>query len=213
MTDKSPRETIYVSHDIEKTGSFLIKNPINSIGFFISDSQGKCLETFKMNIKVCAPARDSSGKITSYGDFEPRCWNEFYSKLSKEIYNKTLTNPEPKSATDAWKTIAQWINALEVKYPTCAITFITDNASFDTASIDYALELYADRAPMRYSTTGAYRNVLCSSAMTRLISKEEYGAARDEIQKKVMHDHDPVHDAEFILRMHFAVRDKFAKRV
>jgi hypothetical protein len=88
---------IYVAHDIEKTGSFLIANPVISIGFVVGDGKGAILETQKFNFQVRWPAQND------YGDFEPRCWDEFWSKQPERIVEACKQDPEPLEQSRAGK--------------------------------------------------------------------------------------------------------------
>lgn len=189
-------ETILVAHDIEKTGSNLISNPIISVGFYIGDLYGNHISSHKFNIKVNWPDIVDN-VVKDYGDFEPRCWNEFWSKLDIDIIESCLDNPAPLPAKDAWIAIAKFIDELEIRFPEdrYKIKFLSDNASFDTASIDYALEKYANRSPMRYSSTGEYRSVISADDMFEMLSPRKIKYANKYIDSRVKHDHDPVNDA------------------
>jgi hypothetical protein len=195
------KKVILVAHDIEKTGSFIIANPIISVGFFVGDDQGNTLLTRKFNIQVKWPTYvyngDNKEKML-YNDFEPRCWDEFWSKLDPAIKDRCLVDAKP--AQEAWFEVSKFLDELEILYPedTHKIVFVTDNASFDTASIDYALEKYCQRAPMRYSSKGKYRSVKSGDDMYDMMPDERKHEAKERIDKLVKHDHDPVNDAHFI---------------
>lgn len=201
-------DTVFVAIDIEKTGSYLIQNPIISVGFFIGDIEGKTISSHKFNIAVRWPIYiNDDSEIESYGDFERRCWVEFWSKLDKKILNKCLQNPTPEKPEIVWQNISRFLNELEEKYPDKKIKFLTDNASFDIASIDYALEKYCGRAPMRYSSTGKYRSVISADDMFDMLPNLIQDKYKKEIDEIVIHDHDPVHDAQFIyLQYVYAMR-------
>ncbi len=201
------KKIILVSHDIEKVGSFIIKNPIISVGFFIGDDKGNQLHTHRFNISVKWPIFDIETKsICDYGDFEPRCWNEFWKTLDPEIKNKCLIDTNPPA--QAWKDISDMLDNLEILYPESdfIIKFLTDNASFDTASIDYALEKYANRAPMRYSSTGKYRSVISADDMFEMLPPNLYSIENSHINSIVKHDHDPVNDAHYIYLQYIAAK-------
>ena len=83
-----PKPKVYIACDIEKTGSMLIKHKVNSIGFYIeivNSDRSIIEETYKYNISVKHPTFNEDGECIDYGDFEPRCWNEFWGKLDKDI--------------------------------------------------------------------------------------------------------------------------------
>lgn len=178
----------FVSVDIEKTGSFLIQNPVISVGFFVGDDQGNKLLTKKFNMQVKFPVKDD------YGDFEPRCWDEFWSKLDQKIIEASTENAQPQET--AWKAVNAFLDELEAKYD--KIKFLTDNASFDIASIDYNLEKYCKRAPMRYNSKGKYRSVISADDMLDMLPEKELKLAYEYINANSKHDHDPVNDAHNI---------------
>lgn len=194
------RKTIFVAVDIESTGAFVIKNAINSIGFWIGDDVGNTITKQKFNIEVVWPTIDN-GVVVDYGDFEPKCWDEFWSKLSAEKIEECKANTKPKK--EAWNHIRDFIDGLEVQFPeqTHNIVFATDNGSFDIAFINYSLELYTDRAPMRYSSAGKYRRILQADDAFKTLPKELNTHAWNKIAGVVEHDHDPVNDAHCIYLM------------
>jgi hypothetical protein len=184
--------TAYVAHDIEKTGSFLIQNPVISVGFYIGDENGNELEKKRFNMEVNWPETDD------YKDFEPRCWNEFWLKQDKSIIDDCKI--DAKDQKTSWNELKIFIDSLEEKYT--KIKFLTDNASFDTASIDYNLEKYTDRVPMRYSTNGKYRGVISADDMLDMLPEDRFNEAMTNIKNNAKHDHNPVNDAKFIYLMY-----------
>lgn len=200
----SNRKTIFVAVDIESTGAFVIKNAINSIGFWIGDDVGNTITKQKFNIEVVWPTTDN-GIVVDYGDFEPKCWEEFWSKLPAEKIEECKANTKPKK--EAWNYIRDFINGLESEFPeqTHNIVFATDNGSFDIAFINYALELYTDRAPMRYSNFGRYRRILQADDAFKTLPEALNKSEWDRISAIVKHDHDPVNDAHCIYLMAVSV--------
>jgi hypothetical protein len=194
-------KTILVAVDIEKAGSLLGKHPVMSIGFSVGDTDGNLIEQKKFNIAVNWFKKDVEGKVVDYGDFESRCVDEFWSKLSQDIVDRCLHNPEPQPVEDAWVAIGQWIDSLEETYPSdlYKIKFVSDNASFDIANIDYCLEKYTGRIPMRYTTTGKYRSIIAADDMLDMLPSAELTEAYNRINAKVIHDHDCVNDSYNIM--------------
>lgn len=192
MAQSAPN-VVLVGVDIEKTGSFLIQNPTMSVGFYLTDLDGTELLKRKFNIRVQWPTQDS------FGDFEPRCWTEFWSKQPDEIRDACLHKPEADAPEKVWLEIAAFIDSLEVHFPTSKVVFLSDNASFDVASIDYALEKYAKRAPMRYSTSGKYRSIKAADDMLDMLPVRARKQADQEIHARASHTHDCVEDAKFIV--------------
>lgn len=212
MAAKPEKTTIVVAVDIEKTGA-LFAHPVNSIGFYIapevenpSELSKDQIETFKWNIIVNMP-EVKDGKVVDYGDFDPQCWDEFWSKQPDALARCT-SNPSPIAAANAWHEIAKMIDSLEEKYPDdkFKIKFISDNASFDVATVNYCLEKYTRRLPMRYSSKGKWRSLVAH--------KDVFWAMPDDVQKRQMelinrdvnHDHDPVNDAHYHYLMYISTK-------
>ena len=185
--------------DIEKCGSNLIAHPVISVGFCLADAKGVVLEKKKINFEVNWWECNEEGVVTTYGDFEERCCVEFWSKQPSNIIEACKCNPAPLPVAKAWAEVRSYIDHLEVRFPGHKIKFLSDNASFDVATIDYGLELYTGRVPMRYTTTGNYRSVVAADDMFDMLPKDVQKQAMKEIDGVVQHDHDPVNDAHHIL--------------
>ena len=190
---------ICVAVDIEKAGC-MFKYPIVSIGFVVGH-RDTIYEKKRFNIKVNWNSEKDGG------DFEDRCIRDFWSAQPSNIIEGCEENAlEP---TEAWILIEKWINELETKYPSNEnkICFLTDNASFDIASIDYELEKYCGRSPMRYSSDGKYRGVYAADDMLSMLNKNDIDKAYEIIDKVVIHDHNPVNDAYHIyLEYYYALK-------
>lgn len=188
-----------VSVDIEKAGC-MFKYPIISIGFVVGHKE-EINERIRFNIKVVWKSEKDGG------DFEDKCIKEFWSKQKNEIINGCKENALPPK--EAWILIEKWINELETKYPIdkYKICFLTDNASFDIASIDYELEKYRDRPPMRYSSDGKYRSVYSADDMLSVLNDVDKVKVYKKIDNIVKHDHNPVNDAYHIyLQYYYALQ-------
>lgn len=196
----SEKKIILVAVDIERTGSFMIKNKTLSIGFYIGDGIGNKLSTHKFNTTVKWPKYGEETEILDYGDFEPRCWDEFWVKLQHSIVEKCVENA--KSEKETWTEVADFLNDLEIKYPESEyeIKFLSDNPAFDIGNIDYGLEKYANRLPMRYSSKGVYRSVIASDDMIGMLSGKEFQITQTLINNQVEQQylHDPIYDANKI---------------
>jgi hypothetical protein len=150
-------KTIFVACDIEKAGDSLEKYPVVSLGFFVGDDKGNQLCTFHQNFQVeWYSMLKSEGKtyITNYGDFEPRCVNEYWTsgKVSEDVIKICKENAQPQN--QAWINVGNFLENLETTYPSSKIKFLSDNPSYDIATIDYHLFKHTGREGLRYSTTG-----------------------------------------------------------
>ncbi len=191
-------EHIYVAVDIEKTGTKMIKYPVVSVGFVVA-SYYEVLERKRFNLKVNWTSENEGG------DFEHRCLVEFWNKLPDDVINGCKENV--LSQEEGWNEIANWINNLEVLYPEdkYTIKFLTDNASFDIATIDYNLEKYVNRNPMRYSLAGKYRSVISADDMLDMTSPKYVEAVNEYLNtvEDAQHTHNPVNDAYNIFLQYF----------
>ena len=191
---------ICVAVDIEKPGCKMMRNPIASIGFVVG-SGNKILEKQRFNVKINWDSEMNGG------DVEQRCYDEFWSKVPRHIIDDCIKDAE--EPTVIWPKINDWINSLEIKYPSPEynICFLTDNASFDIASIDYALEKYCDRMPMRYTTSNKYRAVISADDMLDMVDDNSKNIIYEKIKQDVVSDHNPVNDAHAIyLQYYYAMQ-------
>lgn len=196
------REVICVAVDIEKTGDRLLADLIMSVGLYIGTKYGDTKKTAKFNFLV--QWFDLEAK--TYGDFEPRCVDEFWSRQPKEVLQQCQQNPEPLKRVAGWKAFRQYIDDLEEEFPNdqYKIVFLTDNASFDIASIDRELEHYGgfkllrrthrDYANFKHN----YRSVIAADDMFDMLSDLQQKTCQAKMDAIVQHDHNSLHDAHFI---------------
>lgn len=169
--------TTLVSVDIETTGG-KFSNKVMAVGFAIGDKQGNIYELKQFNLEF------------SNEDFSKKCFEEFWVKYPEQIL-ELKKNALPQA--QGWTKICEYIDGLEQKYS--KLKFVTDNASFDHAFINYNLERYCDRLPMRYSSTGKYRSVVAPDDMLAMIPDQTLEKLMAHLNKKYPHDHNPVNDA------------------
>jgi hypothetical protein len=205
---------ILIAFDIEKTGAYNKKHKILSYGIVVGNEEGKILEKFHVNLNVKWPDAYASvdptadNKILDYGDFEPRCWDEFWSKKIKPSVIEDLK----KNAIDqkeGFTQLASWLDEIEKKYAGQKIKFLSDNPSYDIAALDIMLEEYCGRAPIRYDSTGKYRGLSDPWDMLDLVgNKRKYymDKVNELIGSPNSHDHNPANDAEEIYRMYLAAK-------
>ena len=199
---------ILVAVDVEKTGERLTKHKVISLGCVVGDVNGNVLEKLKINFKFNEP-KVINDLVINYGDFEPICWDEFWSKNPKAL---ELCKVDQHSDKEGWYKFASWLDGLEARYADCKIKFITDNPSFDIASIDYALEIYCDRSPMRRAVNGRYRSVKVCDDMFSMLPYDIQVDCAKQIAEHVVHDHDSCNDAyHHYLQYLCAVHKRFPK--
>ena len=196
-TDAMQARRVYVAHDIEKAGVHMIKYPVVSVGFVVADDMD-VIEKRQFNIAVNW-YEISDNVCVSYGDFEKRTVDEFWNRVPIDPRGMQAN---AKPAAEAWADIGRFIDQLETEYPDAEIIFLTDNNSFDTANIDYNLELYTKRAPMRFSTTGKYRAVLNADDMFSMMPEHDQQKAKAQIAERVTHSHNPTDDAHYIYELY-----------
>lgn len=179
------KKNVYVSHDIEKAGS-QYKHPVVSLGLCIGDGFGNILHKERINFKV-----------RWFEDFEQRAVDQFWSKLSDAVM-KNFFVPAPLSELEGWTRVRDYLDTLEKDYPESEynIVFLTDDPSFDTATIDYNLEKHFQRLPMRYSSTGQYRSLRVVDELFDTLPMK----TREKFKPSVIADHSPDNDAEFLYR-------------
>jgi len=196
------KNTIFVAVDIEKCGPLLIAHKVVSVGICIGDGSKNIIERKKFNLKVKWWVINDDDVLlpyfTDYGDFEEGCLKQFWSKLNASVLEACYTNPEPLEQTDGWHAIAEYIDSLETTYQGHQIKFLTDNGEFDIGNINYNLEKYVDRKPMRYSTTGEFRSVINTKGMLKMIPPKERTDIIKQCEQEASHNHDCVSDAENI---------------
>ena len=201
---RSKRERILVSVDIEKAGG-QFANPVISVGFYVGDEFGKELRTLKVNFNVRWPTKSCVTGEMNYYKFEKRCWDEFWvdqqTKMVKpELYKPCVSNPSPVRHARGWNEISSFLNALEVAYPSHAykIIFVSDNASYDIANIDYGLEKFCNRRPMRFSSNGDYRSIMSPDDMMKMVPSDVRKKYQKIIDANAHHNHDAIEDAKYI---------------
>jgi hypothetical protein len=201
-----PRKEIFFAVDVERTGTHLISGKTCAVGFFLGNAQGKELVSKRWRLAVEWPKLGDSG-VVSYGDFEPKCWDEFWAKQPKEYIESIKRAAQTQQK--GWESVAAWIEKWERDYDPekYKIVFLSDNPSFDIAAIDYALEVHTGRLPLRYSSTGEYRSVKNPMQMFDMLPHDTQAAFKKRMQEAgIVHNHDPVEDARLILHTYFEVR-------
>lgn len=199
--------TTYIAFDIEKAGCGLIGHPIFSIGICVGDADGNVLQKKRINLRIGWPLVDDNGRIKNYGSFEPRCWDQFWSKQPKDLVEQLKSG-----AVDQHEGFASFSRFLDTFEDNAEVVFLSDNPSFDIATLDANLERYSNRMPLRYSASWAYRTVVDTDSVMDLLPKRELAKITEKfVDPFVVHDHDPANDAEYIYRSYVAVRSHFTK--
>ena len=214
---KAKMQTICLALDIETTGCKPLTHAICSIGWCVgtlpspdsdppSDAAffGRVLKKGHVNIEVQWPTVVMDGsQILNYGDFEPRCWREFWADRP-ELQEFIKQNAVP--AQEAMRQFSAMLSELETEFPEdrFKIKVLSDNPSFDIGRLDTYLDRYVQRVPVRYSaTTNRYRPVDAPDDMLSVFPKDLVKHLMDKhINSVVQHDHNPANDAEHIYRQY-----------
>jgi hypothetical protein len=197
---------ICVAIDIEKAGAFNLQHPVVAIGVVVGLAGNvDILERKLIKIRVHWPIISDDGKIVDYGDFEPRCWDEFWSKRPEEL--KSILRADAVNEETAIRDFVRWLDALETKYPVgkYKIKFLCDNPSYDLAAIDVLMEKWCKRAPLRYSTVGKYRGLADPTDMLEMLCDEDQDYVLKKVKSQIAHDHNPTNDAECVYRTYLFV--------
>lgn len=209
------KKVLFVAVDIEKAGALLTKHPIISIGHVLVS---RTIEVAADKSERIVSDRLIEGRRFNFlvvwssveegGSFEKRCYDEFWSKLDQKIIDGCRA--DALSTKEGWATYAAWLTSLEKNFPDHKVKFLTDNASFDVASIDYNLEVWANRLPMRYSSNNRYRAVVSADDMLEAVPEPFQKVAFEFVRKNSNHDHNPINDA-YSIWLQFMVADAFKR--
>ncbi len=213
---------IFIAFDIEASDT-AIGTPILSCGYAIGDEKREIIAKGKINMKNVWPVFaenyvDEPGPprtpdellelnkrtIVSYGDFSKKCWDEFWYKswyargqpLIKRLTDGAINHNEGIAK------IRDLLNEYKTKYPETQykIVFLSDNAAFDIAFIDYWLNrLFNYR--LRASSSGKLMPLKGPDDMVDMLPEKYVDRRLEEFGFN--HDHDPMHDAEGVLFQHY----------
>jgi hypothetical protein len=146
-------------------------------------------------------------QVLSYGDFEPRCWHEFWAPRPElqDFIKQNVVSPQ-----EAMLQFAKMLADLEIEFPEnrFKIKVLSDNPSFDVGRLDMYLDKYVQRMPVRYSGLHRYRSVDAPDDMLSVFPKEVVKTLiQTKIDPVVQHDHNPANDAEHIYRQYLLVQE------
>ena len=195
--------TAYLAFDIEKAGCLPIRHPVIAVGVCLGDEDGLIIEKKRWTFQVQWP--DDLKNPSHYGDFEPRCWEEFWSKQKPELIAELKQDAKPQK--EGWNDFVKWVDELEKKYS--KIVLLSDNPGYDLGAIDVNLERYTERMPLRYaSTTGDYRSLIVSDDAYYIASEDTMMAVKEErLFPFVQPDHRPENDAEVVFRQYLVAME------
>ncbi len=154
-----------------------------------------CSDGTKVRIcrKVQWPTIDEKGCVVEYGDFEKRCWNQYWSTQPKEVIEACKTNPL------SHKAFAEEFKKIVSGWPDDAV-IVSDNPSFDISACDW---LVYPRHPIRYSSedgvTGEYRDIIDVDSAGWMIPPD--------MLPKWKFTHVPEEDADMHLAKYFFLKE------
>lgn len=207
----------YVAFDIETAGCRVAKHPIIAIGYVVGDESGNVLEKgcFKFDVEWYTVDPTNPLIVTDYKQFEPRCVKEFWNNPEHpnmhNIINKLKDGAKP--VHEEMQRFCAWLNGLEKTYVGHRIKFLSDNPSFDIAFIDYNLDKYCDRNPLRFTIENRYRAIDCPDDMVSMLPGDRVTAALNMfMDASVVHDHYPSNDAHYIYSV-FIIMKKLKQQI
>lgn len=162
--------TACVAFDIEVAGR-TYGHPIFSVGGWLGSHDGTFLDAFQINIAVKWPS-DAEGKlfepdpsdsskerlvpvytITSYGDFDPDQWADFWSKQPAETIKLLRSNPV--EASTAWRMLQERIDGWDERIT--KLTLLSDCLEYDIGRINLALWENCRRRGLNYNSRNEWR--------------------------------------------------------
>ncbi len=176
--------------DIEKAGA-AYRHPITSLAFCVGNAKGEIMERRKWNIRVNWPDG------YSYGDFEPRCWEEFWSSKVPALKQACTENPDAAEPHVVYQEVVDFIDKME-KRANGNIVFVSDNPGYDQANIEYQVQAVLGIDWTMRCRPGNYYSMRNPFEMMYLLPKVRRTRIIAEVKKHVKHDHDCINDATFI---------------
>jgi len=206
-TTTTQKNEIVLAFDIERSGPRLEHDTI-AIGACVLDW------TFKELDRLCLlgyfPKPDACGQQT---EFDPKTWEEFWSKHQDTLTALTYTGTKTKKARE--EEIVEQVQAFRRKWELNAeknnlkLEVCTDNNVFDGGFINCLLFEYSKQLPFPYSTQGEYRPFWETHSQQRGLLmavdpgfKQDWGYSQrinelydiPAVMEKP-HDHNPANDA------------------
>lgn len=176
--------------DIESAGR---QGPIVSIGLVIGTVE-TVIHKERINVQVRWPTErvmlfhDVTASLEDYGDFEPRCWVEFWAKLPRttiELLQKDALLP-----VDAKKRFRQIIQ----EYCPGEVTYLTDAPAFDIGLLNRWLSSMGTWQLPFSPDCQEYNSIYDPCDMLKMTP-----SWWPKLNKNLIHDHDPVNDALYML--------------
>ena len=198
MSSAPKKKIYYACFDIEKAGDGPFRHPVVSIGAVVGDAEGNVLRKLRINLKVDWPVKLADE--WQYGDFEKRCFHEFWEKLDPALVETLKRDAHPQE--QGWALFAEWFNKLELELDG-ELWVCSDNPSYDISNINVNLDRYCARPGMHYKCQSKgkyeYRGDIrdpteMAKAFTDTMSKE----IKAKAASKCAQTHLPDDDAENI---------------
>lgn len=168
------RPALVIAIDIESSGGNMVTNPTFAVGivsFLVVDRDVKLVSKDRIVLnkfpelpsddrgslfdKETNKIRGATSAIKTYGSFEPRCWEEFWSKnidvLNKlnattdEIHETPLPRRHFRTVRSDYvgmsvrQTIDRYVVDILKANPATDIRIVSDNPAFDIGRIDYQI--------------------------------------------------------------------------
>lgn len=204
---------VIIAFDIEARGPSAIRHGILAIGWCVRLANDfSIIERDFVALEELIPGQF----------FEPRCYNEFWSK------NRGILEKLSREVIPARDAIAKFYDMLVTMGKKYKVILITDNPAFDAWMLQYYMD-YFGYPPLHYESLpdkqyGGYRTVHDTNSYARGVMEWDYltptpkGGKDKQIKEKFQLDivsiptHLPHDDAEYISEFHLRLMQKVTER-
>jgi hypothetical protein len=208
---KTPRFVVAI--DIETLGSDMCKHALVAIGAVLMSVEESTDSAPKEKFACYMNVPDDRG-------YDPVCKAEYWDNHDKFPMNVTIKQRFENSNISLALGIAmfaEWLDACDRKYQDLGKTqLVVDTVDFDATWISYHFAHILHRPPLTcvFGDPSKYRSMAHANEFAKgYLGKAAFGASWKKalVKKGVnlppdsLHDHDPVHDAEYIARTYIAI--------
>ena len=208
------KTTGFIAIDIETTGKNFFTNVLFAIGIAWGDASG--IQTCKIVVDLEKPPERSWEEHWQERQWEPRCWNEFWSK-NVEALDALQKNDRLIKIDELSRVFNAQLSAIEELFDKTVLVF--DAIAFDPVWTSTLL-MRDGYNPLNYTRKGVHRWSYNVDSLTEgalcIDGNEEWARLVKERNERIdvllpelgvtQNDHDPAHDAEHILAQYLRAR-------